>query len=268
MATSRYSQRTHDVTNAALPPPWQRSRQQIVRHIQADLHSEGSILLPVRVFIGLGWLRAGVEKLLDPGWLDGMSLTTFLTDQVNSGQVVFPVYERLITSMFLAHAPLLSWIVLIGQLLVGLSIMLGCCTRVALIGGLFMNLNFVLAGVPNPSAFYLVIQIALLLANTGGILSVDAWLGQSRRLAWLTARPARPQNPASRRVWTSLLIMALCAGSAGIAAAFISDFSPAGSVHDPAMILTILASMATGWAGLSYLQRVLPPSPDEPSRSA
>lgn len=268
----RHSQQSDDLadTSPAQPtatPTTRRQRpllrQHLLQQLRADLHSERIVLLPVRLFIGLGWLRAGVEKLVDPGWLDGSSLAAFLHGQLASGQVVFPVYEQLISSAFLPHVQLLSWIVLFGQLLAGLAIMAGFLTNAALLGGLFMNLNFLLAGVPNPSAFYLVIQLALLLAHSGAVFGVDAWLGRSHRLGWLAARP--PELPAKARhaPWPALLLLLLCAASAAGAASAITDFSPAGSVQDPAMILTILSSMAAGWAGLSVLRSLLAP----PTRS-
>jgi len=230
----------------------------LIRQLRIDLHSERVLLLPVRAFIGLGWLRAGVEKLADPDWLNGATLTGFLTDQFVGGQVVFRFYAGLINAVFLPQAQLLSGILMIGQLLAGLAILAGCFSTAALVGALFMNLNFLLAGVPNPSAFYLVIQLALLLANAGAVVGGDAWLGRFPWLAWLTARPPMLVPTARRRAWMQLLMLLLCILSAAGAATAISDFSPAGSVHDPAMILTILSSMAAGWAGLSYLRQVLP----------
>lgn len=98
----------------------------------------------------------------------------------------------------LPAAPLLAWLVLVGQLLAGLGILLGSVTSGELLSGLFMNLDFLLAGVANPSAFSLVIQAALPDAR-GGTL--------------------------------------------------------AGSVHDPAMLLEIVAGLAAVWVGLALLRR-------------
>ncbi len=69
----------------------------------------------------------------------------------------------------------------IGQLLVGAAILLGLFTNAALLGGLFMNLNFILAGAPNPSAFYFVIQVALFIGGTGAIIGLDQLLGRRIR---------------------------------------------------------------------------------------
>ena len=132
--------------------------------------------MPVRLFIGLGWLRAGVEKLIEPTWWSGEALSTFLQGQISSDAIYFPFYQSLIPRLFEPHILLLSWLVMIGQLLAGMAILSGTLTNLALLAGLFMNLNFVLAGEVNPSAFYLVIQSVLLASNVGATLGGDAWL--------------------------------------------------------------------------------------------
>ena len=38
------------------------------------VREDGASLVPLRLFVGLGWLRAGAEKVVDPGWRDGSSL--------------------------------------------------------------------------------------------------------------------------------------------------------------------------------------------------
>lgn len=253
------SAKAPDVTQSLnAGPRRQPAWRDLTRQLRNDLHSERIWLLPVRAFIGLGWLRAGAEKLVDPGWLSGESLSAFLAEQRAEGQVVFPFYDGLIAAVFLPHAQSLSWLLLIGQLLAGLAIVAGCLSAAALLGSLFMNLNFLLVGEPNPSAFYLVIQLALLLSNAGAVIGLDAWLGRHPRLAWLAARPPGTELPAPGRPRLYLLVGLLCVAAAAGAATAVHDVSPAGSVHDPAMILTILAAMMAGWAGLGFLRGILP----------
>jgi hypothetical protein len=44
---------------------------------QRELRKPGAYLPPLRVFIGIGWLRARAEKFVEPGWYDGSSLAAF-----------------------------------------------------------------------------------------------------------------------------------------------------------------------------------------------
>jgi uncharacterized membrane protein YphA (DoxX/SURF4 family) len=122
------------------------------------------------------------EKLADPGWRDGSSLHVFLAGQIDDGQVSFSLYLALMRDVFMPGERLLDWTISIGQLLAGIALVTGTLTNAALLGGIFMNLNFMLAGRPDPSAFYLIIQSALLFTNAGATLGVDGWLSRHFRL--------------------------------------------------------------------------------------
>jgi thiosulfate dehydrogenase (quinone) large subunit len=229
-----------------------------VRH---EALKDGISLVPVRAFIGIGWLRAFAEKITESGWRDGSSLATFLEHQIQTGTVAFPSYQSLLTGAFLENAVVLGWIVMIGQLLIGAAILTGSLTTAALLGGIFMNLNFLLAGAPDPSTFYIVIQAALLMAGTGAILGVDAGPAKRRRFRWLAARPSGFE-PLSIEAPTAIALAVLSCGCAIYSAMHIRDWTPAGSVHDPAAVLAVLACMAAVWVAIAALRG------DGPSQSA
>src|SRR5258706_7718509 len=46
---------------------------------QPSHHLAVVALLPLRLFLAAGWLRAGAEKLIDPQWWNGNKLRSFLT---------------------------------------------------------------------------------------------------------------------------------------------------------------------------------------------
>ena len=154
------------------------------KNVFNELKTKGSFLLPLRLFIGLGWFRAGISKLTKPGWYNGDALQKFLVEHLDKGDIVFPPYEFLVNNLFLPNVALLSWIIVIGQILCGISILAGAFTNLALMMGLIMNLNFILAGAPNPSAFYVMIQIVLLLSNTGAILGLDKFFSRKIHYAF------------------------------------------------------------------------------------
>ena len=227
---------------------------------------EAVYLVPLRVFIGLGWLRAFAEKAIDPNWRDGASLAAFLERQRESGEIMFPAYDALVGELFLLHAAALGFVVMLGQLLAGLAILTGAATNAALLGGLFMNLNFLLAGATDPSAFYIVIQAVLLPTNAGAILGLDARLYPALGHPLLAARPAARGGP---RVGAATLLSGAVAalGVAAYALVHVRDWSPGGSVHDPAMILSILATMAAAWSLLAFV-RARHPNPSSPLPAA
>jgi hypothetical protein len=201
-------------------------------------------LLILRLFIGLGWLRAFAEKVIDPAW-PGDAVSAFLGERLTRSEVALPPYESLVTAVFLPHATTLGWLIMAGQLLVGLGLTTGTLTRAALVGGLFMNLNFLLAGAPNPSAFYIIIQAALLATGAERILGVDAW--RARYAAQPTQRTCR--GASGRHLLSGTI--GLCMAVAGYALLQADDLSPAGSVHDPAVLLAMLGGLTALWAVLT-----------------
>jgi hypothetical protein len=143
---------------------------------------------------------------------------------------------------------------MLGQLLVGLAILSGTLTSLALLGGMFMNLNFLLAGEPDPSAFYVVIQMLLLVSNAGAILGLDAWLSSRVHHPLVAAQAEhRPTHAPFGRCFfrlAGLLFLVVIVG----ALASARDFSPAGSVRDPSIVLAVLATVGAASALIGYLQ--------------
>jgi CheY-like chemotaxis protein len=107
-----------------------------------------------------------------------------------------------------------------------------------------MNLNFILAGAPNPSAFYVVIQVVLFLSNTGAILGFDKILSHKIHYAFLIAQPEHKtiRPAAERKFFLALVFITLM--SALYSVFYIKEFSP-NSVHDQAMILFVLAMISS-----------------------
>ena len=218
---------------------WIPALDRILRSIRGILRSENAYLLPLRFFIGIGWIRAGLEKLIEPAWLDGSALVEFLRYQLAGNLVVFPFYRSWIESIFLPGALALSWVIIAGQLLVGLAVLSGTLTNFALLWGLFMNIQFILAGQVTPSAFYVVIQIILLLGNAGAVLGFDQILGRMIPLRMLVARREvlMERVRVEKRIFLMLMLISVAAGL--LAVPFIRDFGP-HSVEDTAMILLVL----------------------------
>jgi thiosulfate dehydrogenase [quinone] large subunit len=224
------------------------------RSVGRSLQGPAAFLLPVRLFIGIGWLRAFAEKALDPGWHDGRALARFLADNLQSGSEALPAYAALADAVFLPNAAVLGWIVMAGQLLTGLGILTGTLTSAALLGGLFMNLNFLLIGRPDPSAFYIVIQAALLLTGAGSVCGLDARLGRRWRNPLLVAGAELDVAGQVRARRLALFAAPIALGVALLSLRNAHDFTPGGSVKDPAMVLAVLAATAAVSALVAYLQ--------------
>ena len=173
------------------------------------------VLFPARAFLAFGWLRAGVEKAIDAEWWSGAKLDTFVADQ---SETMLPFMEPL-TNAFVAPAPFVTAaVVLAVELVLGVLILTGRRLGPALLGASALNVIFVLMGVVTPSAFYLVIQLTLLLA----LGARTGWFNARRRLAVIGA-----------------------AGLTGIALTpFIATIHPAEVIHDPAIMLVTVGALA------------------------
>ena len=114
-----------------------RKPANIASYFIDEIRSAGSYLVPMRLFLGSVWLRAGFEKVVSDTWFSGHDITAYLTTQMVSGTIHIPVYQQLIESVFLPNAQTMSWLVVIGQLMTGIGILFGALTNAALLGGLF-----------------------------------------------------------------------------------------------------------------------------------
>ena len=231
----------------------QRAASPAREDLREQLNSNLIYLVPLRLFIGIGWLRASAEKLGDANWWNGDTLSLFLTRQLEQGRVAFPVYGTLIREIFLPGVVILAAIIAIGELAAGLGIMTGTLTNAALLGGLLMNVNFLMVGEVEPNTFYIVIQIAILVSGIGALLGVDRRLSRtwSNRLIF-AQRSGCPSF--SVRAHIIGIIVAVTAGL--YSWMYVTDTSPAGSVRDPAMIFVVLSFLTSSWLALS-LARVL-----------
>jgi thiosulfate dehydrogenase [quinone] large subunit len=135
--------------------------------------------LVVRLYVGWQWLTAAWEKISGGGWIGsnaGAQLTGFLQGALNktsgSNPAVQGWYAWFLQHSILTHVVIWSNVVAIGELLVGIALILGLFTGIAAFFGLFMNLNYLLAGTVSINPILFTLSISLILA-----WRVAGWLG-------------------------------------------------------------------------------------------
>lgn len=221
-------------------PPHQHSQQHLQQHSRpivaapvpapspaAASATATAVLLPLRIFLAAGWLRAGVEKSIDSTWWNGAKLRGFLTDHHD---LALPFFRPVMEQFFAPYAVAVTVVVILAEILAGVAIAIGRSMRLALQVAVVLNVAFILCGQVNPSAFYLVMEIALLFAMADGVLGVQP-------------------RPANRRT----LVYALLAAVIGLVLApYVRTIEPAKVIADPAMMLvflslTISATMLARW---------------------
>ena len=174
--------------------------------------SVAALLLPLRLFLAAGWLRAGVEKMIEPDWWTGDLLADFLNEQRTEMLPFFRVFADAFVSPFTGPV---AWLVVEAQIAIGLCLLLGRHTKQALWAGVVLNLTFVMSGRVNPSAFYLVMEIVLLFA---------------------LSRPVPVHTAVRRAVLWSIPALAVLP--------FASTIAPAEVIDDPALMLSFVSGLA------------------------
>ena len=95
-------------------------------------------------------------------------------------------------NIILPAAPVWSWIVSFGELLVGVALILGIFTGIAAFFGGFMNVNYLLAGALSTNPFLFVFATWLVLAwKTAGWIGLDRWILPALGTPWRPGKVIR-----------------------------------------------------------------------------
>lgn len=129
----------------------------------------------IRVYVGWEWLTAGFDKLFGPGsaaWVGpkaGGAVTGFLNGALakTGGQHpdVQPWYGWFIQNVAMPNATLFGYLVAWGEFLVGVALILGFLTTIALLAGIIMNMSYLLSGAISTNPVLLFWQAVLLWAG-------------------------------------------------------------------------------------------------------
>ena len=154
-----------------------------------------SLLWPLRIFMGLTFLYAGVQHLTDPSYFDP-SKSGYIGHLIAQYAVGSPIHDFLL-GVVGPNAVLFGYGVAVGESLIGIATLLGFLFRIAASAGLLLNLTFFLSATWTAFPFYFGSDIVfvmcwLTILLTGPQLkqSVDAVLARRYRfLSWLVSQP-------------------------------------------------------------------------------
>lgn len=157
------------------------------------------VWLILRLYIGYEWLAAGWEKLfgrsidfvggtfgeVSKPWVfsghDGAAIKGFVAGALSQAGGPHPAvqgwYAAFLRSVVLPNAGLFAYAITFGEVLVGLGLLVGALTGVAAFFGVFMNLNYLLAGTVsiNPVLGFLGLFVVLAW-RVAGYYGVDRYL--------------------------------------------------------------------------------------------
>lgn len=196
--------------------------------IEDRIRHHPSWVVLIELFIGLGWIRAAVEKVISRDWWSGEIIRTFIDDHAD---LTLPWYGPILEHIIEPATPAVVVLIVIAQLLAGVSLVTAQRLHQGIFIGMTMNINFVMIGAVDPSIFYLMLQAALAL-----------WLFEARKMTDLAR---------SYLVW----IMRLAGVLFVVSAPFVRTLDPGAVVEDPAVILCTYG-LSIGMASWIALRRI------------
>ena len=170
------------MTNAANASRSQVPEPNVTRFLFADTRL-APVWLVVRVYLGFLWLIAGVGKLTEPGWVFGgagnavRGFAQGALQQVGGEHAqVTGWYAGFLENVAIPLAPVFSFLVVFGEIAVGLGLILGLFTGIAAFFGGFMNASFLFAGSAGANPLMFILAILLMLAwRVAGRWGLDRW---------------------------------------------------------------------------------------------
>jgi thiosulfate dehydrogenase [quinone] large subunit len=140
--------------------------------------------LLVRLYAGYEWLMAGLEKFGSPVWTGakaGTAIAGFvrgaLAKTAGAHPDVASLYARFLQTIVLPHAAAWSWAITLGEIAVGLGLILGLFTGIAAFCGGLMNANYLLAGTVSTNPILFILATWLVLAwRVAGYYGLDYWV--------------------------------------------------------------------------------------------
>lgn len=151
-------------------------------------------LLPLRLFLGVTFAFAGLQKLADPSFFQRTSPSSIQAQMAGAARLS-PIHSLL--HAMLPHAVLIGWIIAYGELAIGLGTLLGLKTRFAAAAGAFLSLNLFLAVSFHAKPYFTGADIVfffawvpLIVAGGGSRLSADALISRAAaKQAGIAAAP-------------------------------------------------------------------------------
>jgi thiosulfate dehydrogenase [quinone] large subunit len=154
----------------------------ITRFLFADTRM-APVWLIVRVYLGALWLIAGWGKITEGGWIGagaGGAVKGFsqgaMAQTTGEHPQVTQWYAGFLESFVMPNAALFSYLVVFGEIAIGLGLVFGLFTGIAAFFGGFMNASFIFAGTAGANPLMFVLAIGLMLAwRVAGHWGLDRW---------------------------------------------------------------------------------------------
>jgi thiosulfate dehydrogenase [quinone] large subunit len=177
-------------------------------------------LVPLRLFLGVTFCFAGLQKLANPNFFRSASPIS-IQAQVRAAERTSPIHGLL--HHLTGVSGLLGLVIAVGELAIGLGVLAGVLTRVAALGGMILSFGLFLTVSFHSRPYYTGADIGyvfafspLLIAGAGHRLTLPALVDHLTRLSAVRYRYGRVDDERRRFLALSAL------GALGVAAAAVA----------------------------------------------
>lgn len=153
------------------------------------------VWLLLRLYLGITWLMLGIGKITGGFNAEGFLLNAVANPVMREGSAVYPNYVAFLENFALPNADVISLIIPLGEVLVGLGLIVGVLTSYAAFFAIVMNMAFLMAGSVSTNPWMIALTFFLLVAGANaGRLGGDRWV-----LPYINKRLGLPNQTAASR---------------------------------------------------------------------
>ncbi|MBI2612243.1 DoxX family protein [Candidatus Kaiserbacteria bacterium] len=140
--------------------------------------------LAARLYLGWQWLEAGWGKFNNPKWIGdeaGAGMLGFVERALTKTEGAHPDvqwwYAWFLQHLVQPYPEVWAYMITFGEILVGIALIAGFLVGIAAFFGVFMNLNFMLAGTVSVNPIMAVLAIGIILAwRVAGYIGLDRYV--------------------------------------------------------------------------------------------
>ncbi|WP_454192529.1 DoxX family protein [Paenibacillus sp. Marseille-Q7038] len=135
------------------------------------------LLTVLRIYIGYDWMTHGWAKLTSGGFDASGFIGYAITNSTGEGATVQGWWGSFLQTFALPNVGLFNVLVPLGEFLVGLGLILGCFTTLAVLMAMVMNFAFLFSGTVSTNAQLILLQMFILVAGfNAGKIGLDHWV--------------------------------------------------------------------------------------------
>lgn len=147
-------------------------RQSKIAYFFTTSNASAPLWFLVRLYLGYEFLMAGWAKVANAAWFGtgaGGALTGFvqgaLAKTTGAHPDVYQWYASFLQSSVLPHVMVWSNAVVVGEIMIGLGLIVGLFTRTAAFFAFFMAFNFLLSGSVSVNPTLIMLALGIMIAH-------------------------------------------------------------------------------------------------------